>query len=100
MPLTKPNLDPQLQQAFVKGLLPFLEGAVNPNEVTDILNRLPDEYHPLKVYTLNLEDLVRDSVMAGAQMVSWRFFAGGQLGAPGAGDVAMTDPDGAWKMRK
>jgi hypothetical protein len=102
MPLTKPIPEqPQWQQAFVKGLLPFLRGRANPDEVVDILNRLPDEYHPLQVYTLkleNLENLVRDSVIAGAKMAGWRFLAGGELGAPVAGHVSMSAEGQGWKM--
>src|SRR5258708_7527169 len=99
MPLTKPNLDdPQAQQEFVKGLLPFLDGTLSPDEVAGILKRLPDEYQPLQVYTLTVDNLVKDSVLAGAKMTGWRFLAGGQLGAPLAGHMAMSAQGPAWKM--
>src|SRR6266516_1036125 len=96
MPLTKPNLDdPRAQQAFVKGLLPFLDGTLSPDQVAGILKRLPDEYHPLQVYILKAD---KDSVLADAKMAGWQFLAGGQLGAPVAGHVTMSAQDPAWKM--
>src|SRR5262249_39376670 len=99
MPLTKPTLDdPRALQAFVKGLLLFLDGALNPDQVAGIIRRLPEEYHPLQVYTLKLENLVKDSAIAGAEMAGWRFLAGGQLGPPVAGHLTTSDKDSGWKM--
>jgi hypothetical protein len=93
MQFTKTGPPERARLAFFTGLPNFLEGIEEIDDLGDILTGLPEEYDPLEIHTLGLDDLAGGAGIAAAEHAGWRFLAGGALSQPIAGDVIAPPGD-------